>query len=176
MLAFTDMVHAAVADEAGVVTGGVIETWLTPAALVAGTLHFDVLAPRLANSLRRLVGALGPPMLAAQRRDAALPQQGGGGAGAGAAPAAPAAGGGAAGLWPRPLDERAGEDELPVFENFDQGERPANVIPGLNVGPADAAVRAGQEEAARIAAGGPPNVNGPQPSGITTIINILSLR
>ena len=65
MLAFTDMVHAAVTDEAGVVTGGAIESWATPAVIVAGAMQFDVLAPRLANSLRRLVAALGPPMLEA---------------------------------------------------------------------------------------------------------------
>ena len=99
------------------------------------------------------------------------PQQGGGGAGAGVADG----GAGAPGLWAGLGGQQAGEDELPGFENFDHGERPANVIPGLGVGPADAGVRAGQEEAARIAAGGPPNVNGPQPSGITINITNISL-
>ena len=172
MLAFTDVVHAAVTDEAGAVTGGMIESWVTPAVIVAGAMPFDVLAPKLANSLRRLVAALGPPMLEAQRRDAPQPQQGGGGAGAGVADG----GGGAAGLWAGLGGQQAGEEEQPGFENFNHGGQPAAEILGLGVGPADAGVRAGQEEAARIAAGGPPNVNGPQPSGITiNITNILLL-
>jgi hypothetical protein len=154
MLAFVDMAHS-VTEVAGVVTGGVIESWLTP---VAAAVAFDVLAHRLASSLRRLVSAMEPGLLAAQIRDAGPPppQQGGG-----------AAGGGAAGPWgQQPAEQgQAGQDEQqPFFANLEQGAQP-NVIPGLGVAPGDQAVRAGQAEAERIAAGGAPNVGGPQPSG-----------
>jgi hypothetical protein len=93
-----------------------------------------------------------------QHREAPPPQPQGGGA--------PAAGGGAAGFWPDPQPERqqAGQDE-PVFVNFGQGEQPQVVIPGLNGAPGDAAMRARQAETDRLANGGPPNVQGPQPSG-----------
>jgi hypothetical protein len=152
MLAFMDMGHS-VTEVAGIVTGGVIQSWLTP---VAAAVTFDALARRLASSLRRLVSALEPGLLAAQIRDAGPPQQGGG-----------AAGGDAAGPWgQQPAEQgQAGQDEQqPFFVNLEQGARP-NVIQGLNVAPGDQAMRAGQAEAERLAAGGAPNVEGPQPSG-----------
>ena len=168
MLTFTGMVHAAVTDEAGAVTGAMIESWVTPAVAIVGAMSFEVLAPKLANSLRRLVAALGPPMLEAQLRDAPQPQQGGGGAGVADG------GAGVAGLWAGLGGQQAGEDEQPAFENLNHGVQPGPEIADLGVGPADVRVRAGQEEAARIAAGGPPNVNGPQPSGITITTTLNS--